>query len=165
MLTSILSRQTCAACRFCCAFRRVSLWETPLFPPESVRRLTDQGYHFAVDGQGAMCHGRMMLDHKYQTDDPEEEAPCDYLDPAKGCTLTEDKPLDCSIWPLRVMRRTDGSLVIALTPTCPAVNKVPLAQVKDLVQSGLGQKIRQAAVDMPFMIKPYKEGFPILMEL
>jgi len=28
MLSKILSRKTCASCKFCCSFRRQSLWET-----------------------------------------------------------------------------------------------------------------------------------------
>ena len=34
MLSKVLKKETCAECRFCCSFRRCSLWETPLFPKE-----------------------------------------------------------------------------------------------------------------------------------
>ena len=35
MLSSILKKESCAACRFCCAFRRQSLWEVPIFTKEN----------------------------------------------------------------------------------------------------------------------------------
>ena len=31
MLSKILSKETCKNCKFCCSFKRQSLWETPLF--------------------------------------------------------------------------------------------------------------------------------------
>lgn len=50
--------------------------------------------------------GQMKLEHKYKTDNQEEEAACDYLDVHKGCILSDvDKPFDCKIWPLRIMKR------------------------------------------------------------
>jgi len=38
MLSKILSKDECASCKFCCAFRRQSAWETPLFTEEQVNR-------------------------------------------------------------------------------------------------------------------------------
>lgn len=39
MLSKILKKSDCASCRFCCSFRRQSLWETPLFDLETKERL------------------------------------------------------------------------------------------------------------------------------
>ena len=39
MLSKVLKKSTCADCRFCCSFRRCSLWETPLFPKETMEKL------------------------------------------------------------------------------------------------------------------------------
>ena len=39
MLSKVLSKNTCADCKFCCSFRRCSLWETPLFSKETMDKL------------------------------------------------------------------------------------------------------------------------------
>ena len=169
MLSSILSRSACANCKFCCSFRRQSLWETPLFSLEVVEKL-NQPNEYGIMGEFAAaetpqgpCAGRLILEDKYRTDDPEEEVPCTFLDPQKGCILKgEDKPFDCSIWPLRVMRK-EGELVIALTPTCPAIGVAPSSKLSELVKSGLGEKILEYAQVHPYIVKEYREGFPVLM--
>ena len=163
MLSKVLKRAACAECKFCCSFRRQSLWETPLFPMETVEKLEREGHRFfnCIEG-GARC-GRMDLEGNYRTED-EEEVPCSFLDAERGCILSqEDKPFDCKIWPLRIMRKPSGELVIALTPTCPEINRLPIEDMEDLVRGGLGEKIYAYAAEHPFIIKEYREGFPVLM--
>lgn len=180
MLSSVLSKSQCATCKFCCSFRRQSLWETPLFPPEVVEKLSkpneygvvgefravdDQRCNNTVDDLQKNGAGRLVLENNYRTADPEEEVPCTFLDPERGCILKpEDKPFDCSIWPLRVMNK-DGELVIALTPTCPSIGAVPSQALTELVKSGLGEKIFEYAKAHPEIIKEYREGFPICTTL
>lgn len=161
MLSRVLSRSSCAACKFCCSFRRQSLWETPLFPPEVVEKLSKPNEYGVV---GVFRDGQIVLGG-YKTGDPEEEVPCTFLDPERGCILKpEDKPFDCSIWPLRIMNK-DGKLVIALTPTCPSIGAVPNKALVDLVQDGLGDKIFEYTTTHPYIIKEYREGFPIILTL
>ena len=176
MLSKILFRKTCAACKFCCSFRRQSLWETPLFPPEVAEKLSRENEYGVMgkftpiqeargirDTREAQKAYRLVLENNYRTDDPEEEVPCTFLDPQKGCILKgEDKPFDCSIWPLRIMNK-DGKLVIALTPTCSAIGAEPSKALVELVQGGLGEKIFEYAKSHPYIIKEYKEGFPIIL--
>ena len=158
MLSRVLSKSSCAACKFCCSFRRQSLWETPLFPPEVVEKLSKPNEYGVV---GEFRNGQIVLGG-YRTDDPEEEVPCTFLDPHKGCILkAEDKPFDCSIWPLRVMDK-GGELVIALTPTCPTIGATPRPNLIELVKNGLGAKIFEYAKTHPYIIKEYREGFPII---
>ena len=158
MLSRVLSKQSCAACKFCCSFRRQSLWETPLFPPEVVEKLSKPNEYGVV---GEFCDGKIIL-KGYRTDDPEEEVPCTFLDPHKGCILkAEDKPFDCSIWPLRVMDK-GGELVIALTPTCLTIGATPRPELIALVKNGLGAKIFEYAKTHPYIIKEYREGFPVV---
>ena len=159
MLSKILSKKSCAACKFCCSFRRQSLWETPLFPQEVAEKLSSENEYGVV---GEFRDGQIVLGG-YRTDDPEEEVPCTFLDPQKGCILKgEDKPFDCSIWPLRIMNK-DGKLVIALTPTCSAIGGMPSKALVELVQNGLGEKIFEYAKTHPYIIKEYKEGFPVIL--
>lgn len=166
MLSSILSKSDCAQCKFCCSFKRTSLWETPVFEKELVQKLcvlypqvkfvpSATGNSFTYD-----------ISSQYKTDDPAEEAPCPFLDTHKGCILPpEDKPFDCKIWPLRAVRPPSEQettlqtekLAVALTPTCPAINKQPLQKVRDLAASGLGKAILDYAQEHPDIIKDYSE--------
>ena len=164
MLSSILSKSDCASCKFCCSFRRQSLWETPIFDEATMLQLQklfpDAKFHAA--GASGNSYTFDIYD-AYQTQDPEEEAPCPFLDPNHGCALPPDlKPFDCKIWPLRAVRtkasqgvasQPDTTIAVALTPTCPAINKVPLEQVKQLAASGLGDKILDYAASNPDIIK------------
>lgn len=190
MLGKVLRKSTCAQCRFCCSFRRCSLWETPLFDmnvvdkyekklsgtetPDNGEAASDNGESASGGGchggvafehrciNGALC-GQMNLEYRYQTDDAEEEAPCEFLDVHTGCVLSdEDKPFDCKIWPLRIMKK-GSETVIALTPTCPAINSVGVSAMKALVEDGLGNVIFKYASKNPFIIKDYRDGFPVLM--
>ncbi len=160
MLSAILSKSDCASCRFCCSFRRQSLWETPLFEKSLAEKLSAKfkDARFKPVGKNSCT---IDLSSCYKTDNSEEEATCPFLDANKGCLLTpEEKPFDCSIWPLRASRRpSDGKLVVALTRTCPTVNKVPLSQVEELVKGGLGEKILSRAKENPDMIKDWCEKF------
>ena len=164
MLSKILSKTSCAACKFCCSFRRQSLWETPLFPPEVAAKLSREN-EYGVVGEFREVQNayRLVLENNYRTDDLDEEVPCTFLDPQKGCVLKgEDKPFDCSIWPLRIMNK-DGKLVIALTPTCPSIGATPKPELIELVKNGLGEKIFEYAKTHPYIVKEYKEGFPIIL--
>ena len=167
MLSEVLSKKACAQCGFCCSFRRQSLWELPRVPVSFTEKYrTDVNgepveYTFGEEN-GAAC-AVTEIHGKYRTDAPEEEVLWPFLDPDSGCTLpAEDKPFDCSIWPLRYMRMPDGEMRVCLTPTCPEINKVPQERMRKLVADGLGEKIAEYAEKYPFMIKEYKNGFPVM---
>ena len=42
MLSKILSKEECASCKFCCSFRRQSLWETPLFDEKQMNAVLEK---------------------------------------------------------------------------------------------------------------------------
>ncbi len=165
MLSKVLSKETCADCRFCCSFRRCSLWETPMFDGAVVDKYeSGDGYRFDRFNQAGISYGMLNYEGCYKTDREDEEAPCGFLDKSRGCVLSdEEKPFDCKIWPLRIMKRDDHGLVIALTPTCPAINAYPLEIMEALVKDGLGEIIYNYAKEHPYIIKEYREGFPVLM--
>lgn len=138
MLSKILSKSECAACKFCCSFRRQSLWETPVFE----------------------WRERLNLLPEYKTEDPEEEVPCPYLVDGTGCSLSDDKkPFDCKIWPLRVIKNANNELKIVLEPTCPAISKLPLEQVRSFVNSELKEKILSYASEHPEIVKENSDFF------
>ena len=155
MLSSILEKSTCASCKFCCSFRRTSLWETPVFPAEDLEKMQALNSDARFRPAGTIGKSYTFdLTAAYHTQDPAEEALCPFLDPNRGCTLPADlKPFECKIWPLRAVRKPDASLAVALTPTCPAINKVPEEKIRDLASSGLGQQILDYAADHPDIIK------------
>lgn len=164
MLSAILKKETCADCRFCCVFRRCSLWETPLFTKENIEAIKADP---ALDPDVLLAdesgdYAGYDLSDKYLTEDTEEEAPCPYLG-EKGCVLSdEEKPWDCKIWPLRVMKKTDGEVVVALTPTCPHINKLDLNTVRDFVKGNLKDELLNYADAHPYLIKEYREGYPVM---
>ncbi len=163
MLSSILSKKECADCRFCCSFRRQSLWETPLIDSETADIIMKK-YKNAVLKNAEQNSYTIDIASDYKTTDEQEEAPCPFLDSGKGCVLDDSlKPFDCKIWPLRIMNK-DGELVIALTPTCPSINKQPIENVVSLVKSGLDKTIFDYARLHPDIIKDYHEGFPVISE-
>ena len=165
MLSSILAKSDCAACKFCCSFRRTSLWETPIFPEADLPALKELFPNAKFRPAGASGSSYTFdISNNYKTDDPNEEALCPFLDPSHGCALpAELKPFDCKIWPLRVVsmgKQTESEsarLAVALTPTCPAINKVPLQKVRDLAASGLGKTILDYAATHPDMVKEYSD--------
>ena len=162
MLSSVLSKSDCASCKFCCSFRRQSLWETPLFDAATTEVLRAQYPHARFRPVGAHSF-TIDLQESYKSDDAEEEAPCPFLDSVTGCILDAKlKPFDCSIWPLRAVRRASGDVVVALTPTCPAINKVPQERIAALVESGLGARILAYAEAHPDMIKENADFFTFL---
>ena len=170
MLSSILKKSDCAACKFCCSFRRTSLWETPIFSKEDVEKLIAL-YPNAKFRPLNKTSFTIDISSNYKTQNPDEEAPCPFLNPNEGCILpSELKPFDCKIWPLRVVSlpsedeksetadcTENTKLAVALTPTCPAINKIPEEQVQNLVTSGLGKTILEYAKEHPDIIKEYSE--------
>lgn len=160
MLKLILSAEDCASCRFCCSFRRKSLWETPLFDKATKEKLEKKFPEARFKKAGTESF-TVDLIHLYKTDDIEEEAPCPFLS-EKGCVLSGDeKPFDCSIWPLRATK-IEGKIRVMLENTCPAISKQPLQNVKELVESGLGEKIISYAEKNPDSIKEFHSEFFII---
>ena len=194
MLSSILLKSDCAACKFCCSFRRQSLWETPVFYEEDISKIKKlfpevrfRELKAEADNSNAVDTGiskskvyTFDIYDKYKTNSSEEEVPCPFLDTEKGCKLPQElKPFDCKIWPLRVVKIPQNKmpakfsealstkienpaaalsrLVVVLTPTCPAINKIPFEKVQALTEGGLGKTILEYAATHPQMIKEYSE--------
>ena len=161
MLSPILAKSSCASCKFCCSFRRTSLWETPVIPAADLPKLQAHNPQARFRPAGTDSY-TFDLSDCYKTTDAAEEAPCPFLDPRRGCTLPQDlKPFECKIWPLRAVR-TQESIAVALTPTCPAINKVPIEKVRELAASGLGRQILDYAASHPDILK---ESSPFLSNI
>ncbi|MBR1485735.1 MAG: hypothetical protein IJ597_00585, partial [Synergistaceae bacterium] len=146
--------EECAKCRFCCSYRRCSLWETALIDEELLEKLKKR----YPDAKFKFVNGyyTVDLDGLYKTDDPEEEALC-YFNNGKGCILGEDKPFECRVWPLRVLKK-DRDLVIAFSDGCPVFARKSMSEIRELLSGGLGKKLLDYAKKFPAFIKEYKNN-------
>ena len=164
MLSPILKRSDCAACRFCCSFKRTSVWEIPIFTAENIEAISSVHpellsclHSFEHEG---LVYARYDLSGYYCFDNADEEAPCPFLDPSSGCILSpEEKPWDCRIWPLRVVRPQGSAPFISLTPTCPAINRLGKDAVRSFVKDGLEDELLQYASMHPCLYKTDRDGF------
>ena len=158
MLKKILNPSSCAECRVCCGFDREDVWEIPIISKELAEYIKSEvnpdvrldkyenGYKFHMD----FCDG-------------EELSMCPMLSD-NGCILKDNKPFDCRVWPMRVMRLSDNLVGITVSPVCETVSALPLSVLSDFLlgEEGLADKMLDYAEKNPEIIKPYIDGYPIL---
>lgn len=117
MLTHIFSPSTCAQCRLCCNFCQRSAWETPFLEPPLAAQLAEQKIQLTTRLNGSQSFALHFLSHN-----PEDTCNCPLLDPAKGCSLPrEQRPFECRVWPIRLMKNDRHELCIACYKDCPAL--------------------------------------------
>lgn len=151
MLKKILDKSTCAKCRLCCSFVKSDAWETPVFTK------TDFDYNENWFKKYGYNSHTLKLEFK---DDAEIKL-CPYLNENTGCTLSEaDKPFDCKIWPLRLMKK-NGRLVIALAPICKGLGEKDITKINELLDSGLYEEIMKHAGEAD-IIKEYNEEYILI---
>ena len=155
MLKSVLDKKVCAECRWCCGFDSTDIWELPMIERSVAERL-----------KSSACPIK-QINGAYTFDLPCKEneiSLCPVLDKSKGCTLSNaDKPFDCKIWPLRVMKDGDDN-VIAVCDSCPAL-KDNTQELIALLKTGLYQQIKDYVKNNPASIKPYDKDYTVLMQL
>lgn len=155
MLKKILSGKVCAECRLCCIFDRYDIWETPVFTAEIRDRILesrpqtefvskDGGFIFKADNIGE----NQLFSCPALTEN--------------GCMLGDDKPFDCRIWPYRVME-VGGRRAITIASICNELYNRPLSQLVGYLKEGLAETIFSYADAHPEIVKPYYEGYPVLM--
>lgn len=159
MLSKILSREECSKCKICCEFDDDDIWETPVIYNDSIKSVLN--INPSQDFIETDCNGKKLRVLKLKKED--DIYPCTMLDRSKGCMLgSENKPFDCKIWPLRVMKK-DEKTVIALSPVCPVVAKKPIGDVC-CVAEDLSDLIFEQAKLHPEIVKDYIDGYKILVE-
>lgn len=165
MLKKILSPEKCASCKFCCSFRRQSLWETPVFDEETKNKL-ERLYPGVTFRKIDETFFTIDLSSSYKTQDTDEEALCPFLKNGTGCILPPElKPFDCSIWPFRIIRKKDSSLWLALTPTCREINLIPLEKIKAFAREDLLAPVKAYVKNHPEIIKEDSSFFVPLFSL
>lgn len=155
MLKKILSGESCANCRLCCVFDRYDVWETPVFTEDIKNKILEK----APDTQFLPVEGGYIF--KVSEFDDEGLFSCPALT-EKGCMLGDEKPFDCRIWPYRIMN-IGGRRAITIASICDELYNRPLSQLVDFLKEGLGEKIFAYADAHPEIVKPYYEGYPVLM--
>lgn len=153
MLSEILNKSSCAACRVCCGFDESDKWEIPIIF-EEFRDSIEKKIGAKLEKRGS----EYVFDMKF---DGDKVIYCPAAS-ENGCVLGELKPFDCLIWPFRV--NSLGELrVITVSPVCGKVSRLPLNALMDFVQkNGFSEKLFRTADEHPDMIKPYIDGYPIL---
>lgn len=154
MLKKILSPETCAKCRICCGFVDEDKWEIPLIFPENKDRIKEK-FGFNLVPRGNEYVFDMEFDGDRLVYCPAESE--------HGCVLGGLKPFDCSIWPFRV-NELCGKRVITVSPVCPGVSSLPLDRLCSFVrEDGFAEMLFRTADEHPDMVKPYIDGYPILL--
>lgn len=160
MLKKILSASDCAKCRICCIFDKYDVWETPVISDELRRRITAVRDDLKFVTKGS--EGAYIFNMESTWDDNEEIFRCPALDPESGCTLGDNKPFDCRIWPYRIME-LGGKRVITIASICPEMYSKPLDKLVSQLEDGLADMIFEEASKNPAIVKPYEHGYPVLM--
>ena len=151
MLKNIISAKECAECSFCCVFDADDCWEMPIINDELAKESCFCGCEFEFDS------GVRKIKPQF---DNEELFRCPALCET-GCTLGNNKPFDCRIWPLRVMRLNE-ILVLTLSPFCPATNEKTLSVIQNfIIQNNIAEIAFYEAEKNPTAIPEYKEGYVI----
>lgn len=155
MLKKILSGSVCAECRLCCVFDSSDVWETPVFTERTKEILVEKcpEAEFAPKGDGyALRVGKIEKDELFR---------CPALT-ENGCMLGDDKPFDCRIWPYRIMH-IGGRRAITIASICEEMYNRPLSQLVEFLKEGLAEKIFDYAHEHPEIVKPYEEGYPVIL--
>lgn len=164
MLSKILSKEACANCKFCCSFKRTSLWETPVFS-ESEKNILEKKYVNSGFKKISEKSFTVDLSGLYKTEDEKEEAPCHFLDSKKGCILSkEEKPFDCMIWPLRVAKKED-CLYVVYEANCPVLNKMELEKIRKIVTPEFLDFVRKKISENPDIVKEWNSMYKELKML
>lgn len=158
MLTGIFTPTTCARCRLCCNFHRSTAWETPALEPAAATLLRGLGVPLATRPNGALT---FRLD--FRTHDPEEVCNCPMLDTASGCRLPrEQRPFECRVWPLRVMRDSGGSLVIGCYDACPALTPDTRARLEQHATGALLPELLRFAEETPLSVREMDPAYTVI---
>ena len=87
------------------------------------------------------------------------------LDTCKGCMLPrEQRPFECRIWPLRLMREEDGTLAVGLYHFCPALTPLVRDKIIQEATGALLPTLLQEAQRQPSIIRPVDPSYAIIWQ-
>ena len=149
MLKKILKEDVCAKCRICCSFVESDSWETPVFTSDNIvydKNFKEYGKYHTLN---------------FHFKDDKQILLCPKLDENTGCVLNdEDKPFDCKIWPLRIMKMND-KIVLALAKVCNELKIEKKEKIIEILDEGLRNEILKRIEDED-MVKEYDSSYDII---
>lgn len=162
MLTHLISAEQCAQCRLCCNFCRRSAWEAPALTFSLTQRLQSHGILICQRPDGSMTFALHFPENA-----PDDYcADCPMLDPGCGCTLPrETRPIECRLWPVRLMRSPSGRLCLGLYESCPAIAspEVRFRIIRETTGPLLPELLR-VADEQPCIVRPFDPAYAIIWE-
>ena len=157
MLTGIFSPSKCADCKLCCNFHRSSAWETPALNEAQIFLLNELCVPLEKRPDGTTS---FFLN--FCTDSEDEIANCPMLDPNSGCTLPrEDRPFECRIWPVRVMRE-HSRLLIGIYRNCAALEGDAFEKLREFTLNELLPQILEYAHKNPRAVREFDTAYQII---
>lgn len=141
MIKEMLSPGECARCRECCVFEAGEAFALPVIT-DRVRDICRR--EFPLVRFAERPGGGYMFDIRSYADE-NGLCPCPVLTP-KGCALGDEKPFECSIFPLRVCSDGD-SVYIVLDSACHVMAQKDTDMIKDYLRGGAGERIVKRAGD------------------
>ncbi len=160
MLTPILSPSACASCRLCCNFRPESRWELPALEHDCVARLRARNVCLVERPEGGET-----IALPEAAEGSQEATNCPLLDTSIGCTLPRaERPLECRLWPLRLMQDEAGNTLVTCYTACPALACQPHSVLRAFAES-LRPLFLERARSFPASIRPLHPGYTILFTL
>ena len=156
MLKGIIDPAECACCRLCCNFHQNSVWESPFIPQVQALRLESEGVPVEMRQRGGWSFAFHF--------EGGEAVNCPKLDVQTGCTMPpEEKPFECSVWPLRMMER-NGKLVIGRYRDCPALTGDRLKQLDRFAVGELRETLLSFVSRYPESIRPFSPEYEVIWE-
>ncbi len=159
MVSHLIPPSVCASCRLCCNFRRCSAWESPSLSPDLTIHLQRDGVPLTQRTDGSTTFAL----HFPEDAPPEYAALCPVLDPSSGCRLPREiRPIECRLWPLRLMRSSEGTLCIGLYEACPALSQDIRTQLIREATGPMLPFLLNIAHSQPFIVRPTNSAYSII---
>lgn len=161
MLNGLLNGDDCQACKWCCSFDETDIHEKPQIFEETACYIKE---HFQdiklVEEDGVFFFDMPKV---YMPKEQKTYYVCPMLEDGIGCRLGEERMADCWFWPFRIME-TPGGLAITLAESCSVVSQKSDYELnKKLFEGEIAELIFRLAERRPVMVKPYEEGYRILL--
>lgn len=162
-LKQIVPSSLCFTCDVCCRFPEETSFLAPYFTDEEIRLVPGPKKKFFDSPEGSKTK---LIRH------PEGEGCiCPHFDPkTQHCTIYDDRPLDCRIYPFALMRDQDGAVVLGIDTKCPFIQehagdarmKSDADEVAQFLES---DPIVATLAAHPLLIGPYQDDVLIICRL
>lgn len=90
-----------------------------------------------------------------------DETVCPHMKEGYGCTLGDQKPIECQMWPLRVMKR-DNKLYFTVSTRCFEYSDEFTKKLTAMLKNGLFERVLELIKTNPEIIKDYHPSYRIL---